>query len=88
MTFTRQLGILLATSLVTGAAIASEGAINVNEASAERLQQINGVGPATARAIIEDREKNGPFERIGAMTRVSGIGEVTLDTMREAIAIE
>ena len=88
MTFTRQLGTLLATSLVAGTAIASEGPINVNEAGVEQLQQINGVGPATARAIIEDREQNGPFERIGAMTRVNGIGEVTLDAMREVIAIE
>ncbi|RZU98811.1 ComEA family DNA-binding protein [Spiribacter vilamensis] len=88
MTFTRQLGTLLATSLVAGAAVASEAPINVNEASVDRLQQINGIGPATARAIIEDRERNGPFERIDAMTRVDGIGEVTLDGMRETIAIE
>ena len=88
MTFTPQLGILLGTSLAASAAIASQDPINVNAAGVDRLQQINGVGPATAEAIIEDREQNGPFERIDAMTRVNGIGETTLDGMRGVIAIE
>lgn len=88
MIFTRQLGTLLGTSLVAGAAIASQDPINVNEAGVDRLQQINGIGPATAEAIIEDREQNGPFERIDAVTRVNGIGETTLDAMRGVIAIE
>ena len=88
MTFTRQLGTLLATGLIATAATASQDPINVNEAGPERLQQINGIGPATAQAIVEDRERNGPFERIGAMTRVNGIGDVTLESMRESIAIE
>jgi competence protein ComEA len=88
MTFYRPLGALLGLGMVAGAAIANPMAINVNEADSERLQQISGIGPATAQAIIDDREQNGPFDRIEAMTRVDGIGEATLEGLRDAVTID
>lgn len=56
----------------------SEGAttlININTADAETLDELPGVGESTARAIVEDREKNGPFSTPEDLMRVSGIGE-------------
>ena len=83
----RNLSLLLVFFCVMGAAAAMEP-INVNEADAETLQLLAGVGPATAAAIIEDREMNGPFDTIDGLVRVSGIGEVTLEQMRESIVVE
>lgn len=49
--------------------------VNLNNASVEQLDELPGVGEATARAIIEDREANGPFTTPEDLMRVSGIGE-------------
>ena len=78
------LPLLLVTSLVG----ASSASVNINEADAEALQALVGVGPATAAAIIQDRADNGPYESAEALTRVNGIGVVTLDAIREQITLE
>ncbi len=57
----------------------------INTATQEELQTLEGVGPARARAILEDREINGPFENIEQLTRVKGIGPVTLDRNRHRL---
>ena len=51
------------------------GPVNINVAGIEELDQLPGVGEATARAIVEDRERNGPFSTTEDLMRVSGIGE-------------
>ena len=50
------------------------GPVDVNTATAEELTVLPGVGPATARAIVEDRERNGPFGSVDDLDRVPGIG--------------
>ncbi len=54
---------------------ASEEKININTATAEQLIKLKGVGPKLAAAIVEYREKNGPFESVDALTKVKGIGK-------------
>lgn len=61
--------------------------IKVNEATAEDLTKLNGIGPAKAEAIITYREENGPFKEIDDLLQVSGIGEKTLENIREDIII-
>lgn len=51
------------------------GLVNLNTAGVEDLDELPGVGEATARAIVEDRELNGPFSAPEDLMRVSGIGE-------------
>lgn len=51
------------------------GPVNINTAGVEELDELPGVGEATARAIVEDRERNGPFSAPEDLMRVSGIGE-------------
>lgn len=53
----------------------SGGLVNINTATLEELDTLPGVGEATAQAIIDDREQNGPFSSIEDLMRVSGIGE-------------
>lgn len=49
--------------------------VNVNTASVEELASLHMIGEAKARAIVADREENGPFESLQDLTRVPGIGE-------------
>lgn len=47
---------------------------DINTASAEELSLIPGIGPATARKIVEDRERNGPYASLEDVKRVKGFG--------------
>lgn len=58
-----------------GAPEAEAGLVNLNTADVSELDELPGVGEATARAIVEDRETNGPFTTPEDLMRVSGIGE-------------
>ncbi|MGV3487550.1 MAG: helix-hairpin-helix domain-containing protein [Tuberibacillus sp.] len=73
---------------VSADGVSEQGKININTASEQELQQIQGIGPSKAKAIIEYREKNGPFQTIKDLDKVSGIGEKTLEQMEEQITIQ
>jgi competence protein ComEA len=63
----------------------SEGAtalININSASETELEDLPGVGPVTAAAIIDYRTQNGPFTTVDDLIDVSGIGPSTLEQIR------
>jgi competence protein ComEA len=50
------------------------GPVDVNRASAGELELLPGVGPATAAAIVAERDRNGPFSSFEELERVPGIG--------------
>jgi competence protein ComEA len=58
------------------------GPIDVNRATASELEELPGVGPATASAIVTERERNGPFASVDELERVPGIGPAKLDALR------
>lgn len=62
--------------------------ININTASQQELESLKGIGEEKARAIIEYREKNGPFHVPEDMLRVKGIGPSTLRNIRDLITVE
>ncbi|MCB1256969.1 MAG: helix-hairpin-helix domain-containing protein [Microthrixaceae bacterium] len=61
---------------------------NVNSATAEQLQALPGVGPATSAAIIAKREKDGPFKSVDALLEVRGIGEAKLEAIRDLVTVD
>lgn len=61
--------------------------ININTATAEELQALPGVGEATAKAIVQDREDHGPFSSPEDLMRVSGIGEKKFAKMKDGICV-
>jgi competence protein ComEA len=70
-------------------ALAHGGPVNINTADAATLAaELTGVGPALAKAIVEDRDQNGVFNRPEDLTRVSGIGMSVIETNREYILVE
>ncbi len=56
--------------------------IDINSATWVEWMQLEGLGEATARKIVADREANGPFKSIEDVQRVKGIGPATLEKMR------
>ncbi len=67
-----------------GTAIA---AVNINSATKEMLEALDGVGPVKAQAIIDYRKKNGPFRTLEDIKKVDGIGEATFLKIRKDIAL-
>ena len=65
---------------------AENGKININTATAAEPQQPPGQS-GQSRAIIAEREKNGPFQTIDELTRVSGIGPNTLNVIRDYLSL-
>ena len=62
--------------------------VDINTADEETLQQLPGIGPALAERIVADRDANGPFATVEDLTRVSGIGEKTLEELRPYVTAE
>lgn len=61
--------------------------ININTASAEELETLNGIGETKAAAIIQYRTENGGFRSIEEICRVKGIGDATFNKIRDKITI-
>lgn len=59
-------------------AAAGGGLVNLNTATSEQLQELPGVGPVTAEAILSFRTDHGPFTSVEELLDVRGIGEATL----------
>jgi len=65
----------------------NEDKVMINQATVEEIQTLNGIGPKKAEAIVSHREEHGPFETIDDLTNVSGIGEKTVDNLRDNIIV-
>lgn len=61
------------------------GPVNINTADAAALEQVKGIGPATAKAIVEYRRQHGPFAKVEDLVRVSGIGEKSMERLRDQV---
>ncbi|NJD30342.1 MAG: helix-hairpin-helix domain-containing protein [Gammaproteobacteria bacterium] len=69
-------------------AVAWAGPVNVNTADASALaKELDGIGPAKAQAIVEYRQKNGPFRSPEDLLKVDGIGQRVLDMNRGNIQV-
>ena len=62
--------------------------ININSADVETLtNQLKGIGPDKAAAIVAYREENGPFREVEDIVLVKGIGWKTMEANRDAIRL-
>jgi competence protein ComEA len=61
--------------------------VNLNTATAADLQALPGVGAATARLIIEHREKNGGFKKIEELMNIKGIGEKSFLKLKPMVTV-
>lgn len=61
--------------------------IHLNQASAEDLQALPGVGPALSERIVAYRTENGPFSSVDQLSEVKGIGEAKLAKFRDHLKV-
>ncbi|MBA4535898.1 helix-hairpin-helix domain-containing protein [Bacillus aquiflavi] len=73
---------------ITTAGGSDGGKVNINKGSQEELETLPGIGPSKASAIIEYREKNGPFKAIEDLMSISGIGEKTFEKLKAEITVK
>lgn len=61
--------------------------VNINTANSHELRKLSGIGNAKAKAIIEYRDEHGYFSSVDELLNVSGIGEETLENIRNNITV-
>ncbi len=66
---------------------AGGGLVNINTATSEQLQTVKGIGPATARKIIEYRDAHGPFASVDELLNIDGIGAKTVQKLRGKVTV-
>ncbi len=68
--------------------VLSETAVDINTASLEQLDSLDGVGEGTAKKIIEFRETVRPFETVKDLTLIKGFGEKKLEEILDSIYVK
>ena len=63
----------------------NDGRIDINSATLEEFESLPGIGPAIAKRIISYRSVNGKFDIVEDLTEVSGIGEKTIESLRDRL---
>jgi competence protein ComEA len=61
--------------------------INLNSATAAELETLPGIGPATAKRILEYREMHDGFNKSEELMNVPGIGEKTFLKLRSLVTV-
>jgi len=65
----------------------SARALDLNSATAEQLDRLPEVGPKLAAAIVQFREKSGPFRRVEELLAVPGITKRRLEKIRPYVFV-
>ena len=64
-----------------------EGPIDLNRATLDELDELPGVGPSTAQAIVDERDRRGGFTAVDQLLEVRGIGDAKLAALRELVRV-
>lgn len=65
----------------------NDGMVKINYATQQEIETLNGIGPSKAEAIIQFREENGLFQQPEDLLEISGIGEKTLENLKDQIIV-
>jgi competence protein ComEA len=61
--------------------------VNLNTATIAQLQALPGVGAATAKLIVDHRQKNGGFKKIEELMNIKGIGEKSFLKLKPMVTV-
>jgi len=81
------LALLFSPSLLGTKKKPPEKPVNLNTATSEQLQQVPGIGPATAGKILQMRKTYGPFKSVDDLLAIRGLGAKRLDKMRKYLTV-
>lgn len=62
-------------------------AVDLNSATVAELDAVKGIGPAKAKAIIDYREKNGPFKSVDDLKGIKGFGAKIIEKLRPELTV-
>ncbi len=68
--------------------IKAENLINLNQATLKELESLPGIGPVTAKKILELRERKGGFKSVDELLEVPGIGPKKLEALKPYLTLE
>lgn len=71
----------------TGISEASDGLVNLNQASKEELMTLPGIGEAKAEAILQYRTEHGTFSSIDEIKNISGIKDGVFEKIKDKITV-
>ena len=69
------------------AGISGSGKLNINTATLEEFTSLPNIGPSRAAAIVDYREREGPFGSVDDLQNVGGIGEKITDSIRDLVEV-
>src|SRR6266581_253877 len=81
------LGLIISGSVDAGKKKPPLKPVNLNTATSEELQQVPGIGPATAEKILQMRKSYGAFKSVDDLLAIRGIGKKRLDKMRKYLTV-
>jgi len=78
------------TTIVTkpGTTESQSSIININTADETTLTTLPGIGPSKANAIVSYRDEKGLFQSIDEIKKVTGIGDLTFEKLKDFISVE
>lgn len=62
--------------------------INLNQADESQLENLPGIGPSKAEAIITYRNEKGAFQSVEDLKKITGIGDKTFEKLKESITVK
>ncbi|MSO78213.1 MAG: ComEA family DNA-binding protein [Acidimicrobiia bacterium] len=65
----------------------SDAVVNLNTATAAQLEELPGIGPVLAAAILDERESRGGFRSVNELRDVRGIGEKRFADLRDRVSV-
>jgi len=79
---------ILVLFLILPAMLYAGESVNINTANKEMLMSIKGLGERRAEAIIQYRDKHGPFTTIDQLAEIRGIGQSLIDANRDILVVK
>jgi competence protein ComEA len=61
--------------------------VDLNSANQAQLETVKGIGPVKAKAVIEYRTKNGPFQSVDDLQKVTGFGKASVGKLRSEVMV-
>lgn len=77
----------IAAQAPSGGSAGTTSVVNLNTATATQLDALPGVGPATAKAILDYRESKGKFSKVEDLLNVTGIGAAKLAALKDFVTV-
>jgi comEA protein len=61
--------------------------VNLNTATIAQLETLPGIGPNTAKSIVDFRNRSGPFQRVEDLLAIKGISKSKLEKLRPYVTV-